>query len=52
MTHRTPMRPSYLGFSNKEMKFQNNRATLVQNALLLISQPRSQNQSVAFDWRE
>jgi len=41
--------PTYLvrGFSNKEVKFQNNRAILVQIALLLISQLCNQNQSMA-----
>jgi len=34
------------GFSNKEMKFQNNRAILVQIALLLSSQHRNQNLSI------
>ena len=34
------------GFSNKEIKFQNNRAILVQIVLLLISQPRNQSQSI------
>jgi len=34
------------GFSNKEMKFQNNRAILVQIALLSIRQLRNQIQSI------